>query len=108
MRQELLDQVQAQRQLSRDRDHHRGDLGDYATIEMAAEYAHLLCYRLRARLLLIDEALDAIENGEYGICDDCEEPINEKRLLLMPFTRFCVGCQSKLERQARIRGHLSA
>ena len=60
----------------------------------------------RRKKILI--AVNGIENGEYGLCKECEEPGNEKWLLLMPFTRFCVGCQSEIERQARIRGQLAA
>ena len=103
MRQDLYDQVRGQNLLPGERNY-VGDLGDYANSEMAAEYTYMLRGRLRERLLLIDEALDAIESGEYGICEECEEPINEKRLLLMPFTRVCVHCQSELERQAKLRG----
>jgi DnaK suppressor protein len=103
MRQELLDEVRVQIERYRVQDH-VGDLGDYATADMAAEYAHLFSERLRRRLQLIEDALDSIENGDYGFCEECEEPINEKRLQLMPFALFCVHCQSELERQARIRG----
>ncbi|NIQ91262.1 MAG: TraR/DksA family transcriptional regulator [Deltaproteobacteria bacterium] len=103
MRQELLDEVRVQIERSRVQDH-VGDLGDYATADMAAEYAHLFGERLVRRLQLIEDALDGIENGYYGLCEECEEPINEKRLQLMPFALFCVRCQSELERQAKIRG----
>ena len=103
MRRELLDEVRVQIERSRVQDH-VGDLGDYATADMAAEYAHLFGERLRRRLQLIEDALDGIENGYYGFCEECEEPINEKRLQLMPFALFCVRCQSELERQAKIRG----
>jgi DnaK suppressor protein len=103
MRQELLDEVRVQIERSRGQDH-AGDLGDYASADMAAEYAHLFSERLRRRLQLIEDALDSIENGDYGFCEGCEEPINEKRLQLMPFALFCVHCQSELERQAKIRG----
>jgi DnaK suppressor protein len=103
MRQQLLDEMRAQIERSRVQDH-VGDLGDYATADMAAEYAHLFGERLRRRLQLIEDALDGIENGYYGFCEECEEPINEKRLQLMPFALFCVRCQSELERQAKIRG----
>ena len=103
MRQEILDEVRVQIERSRVKDH-TGDLGDYATADMAAEYAHLFGERLRHRLQLIEDALDGIENGDYGFCEECEEPINEKRLQLMPFALFCVRCQSELERQAKIRG----
>jgi len=103
MRQEILDEVRVQIERSRVQDH-TGDLGDYATADMAAEYAHLFGERLTHRLQLIEDALDGIENGDYGFCEECEEPINEKRLQLMPFALFCVSCQSELERQAKIRG----
>jgi DnaK suppressor protein len=53
---------------------------------------------------LIEDALDGIENGYYGYCEECEEPISEKRLQLMPFALYCVRCQSELERQAKLRG----
>ena len=103
MRREILDEVRVQIERSRVKDH-TGDLGDYATADMAAEYAHLLSERLRKRLQLIEDALDGIENGDYGFCEECEEPINEQRLQLMPFALFCVRCQSELERQAKMRG----
>lgn len=106
MRRELLDQVRVQDERSRDRDY-MGDLGDCATSDMLAEYAHIFGERLRRRLQLIEDALEAIEDGYYGSCEECEEPINEKRLRLMPFARFCVRCQSELERQARMRGETS-
>ena len=103
MRRELLDEMRVQIERAREKDH-MGDLGDYATADMAAEYAHLFGERLRRRLQMIEDALDGIENGDYGICEECEEPINEKRLQLMPFALFCVRCQSELERQAKLRG----
>jgi DnaK suppressor protein len=103
MRQKILDEVRVQIERARVKDH-TGDLGDYATADMAAEYAHLFGERLRKRLHLIEDALDGIRNGDYGFCEECEEPINEKRLQLMPFALFCVRCQSAMERQAKMRG----
>ena len=103
MRQEILDEVRVQIERARVKDH-TGDLGDYATADMAAEYAHLFGERLRKRLHLIEDALDGIKNGDYGFCEECEEPINEQRLQLMPFALFCVHCQSAMERQAKMRG----
>ena len=98
MRQEILDEVKVQKEKARSKDY-MGDLGDYATSDMVAEYAHIFGERLRRRLILIEEALEAIEDGDYGICEECEEAIGEKRLQLMPFARFCVRCQSELERR---------
>ena len=103
MRDELVAEIKVQIERSRERDY-EGDLGDYATSDMVADYANMFSERLRQRLLMIDDALEAIEDGDYGFCEECDEPINEKRLQLMPFARFCVRCQSELERQAKMRG----
>ena len=103
MRQEILEEVKVQKERARNKDY-LGDLGDCATSDMQAEYAHIFGERLRRRLILIEEALEAIEDGDYGFCEECEEPISEKRLQLMPFARFCVRCQSELERRAKMRG----
>jgi DnaK suppressor protein len=105
MRQEMLDQVKVQNERARNKDY-MGDLGDCATSDMLAEYAHIFGERLRRRLVLIEEALEAIRDGDYGFCEECEEPISEKRLQLMPFARFCVRCQSELERRAKMRGEI--
>jgi DnaK suppressor protein len=107
MRRDLLNEAKANRQSDSGRDY-LGDLCDWAASEMEAEYVYMIGELLRQKLFLIEEALDAIKNGDYGICAECGEPINEKRLLLMPFTLLCVRCQSELERQARIRGQLAA
>jgi DnaK suppressor protein len=103
LRQQLLDQVKDKFESTREGSE-LGDLGDNATRDLAAEYAYLFSDRLRKRLLLIEEALEALTRGDYGLCEDCDERINEKRLMLMPFTRWCVRCQSKREKEAKIRG----
>jgi DnaK suppressor protein len=45
----------------------------------------------------IDAALLRIERGTYGTCSECEEPISEKRLKVLPFTEKCVDCQERQE-----------
>jgi RNA polymerase-binding transcription factor DksA len=45
----------------------------------------------------IRTALAAIEEGSYGQCQDCEEPIPRRRLDAVPWARLCVPCQSKVE-----------
>ena len=49
------------------------------------------------KLKQVDEALEKISRGEYGICSTCNNPIPEARLDVMPFTKFCVECMSKFE-----------
>ena len=48
------------------------------------------------QLRLIEEALDRIAAGDYGICLSCEEPIPAKRLEALPWAKFCVTCQQSL------------
>ena len=46
-------------------------------------------------LRAIDEALHRVDNGTYGICMDCEEPIADVRLDAVPWTRACIDCKEK-------------
>lgn len=48
-------------------------------------------------LKLIEDSLDRIEKGEYGICIDCNEPISERRLENYPYAARCIVCQEILE-----------
>lgn len=48
-----------------------------------------------AELDLIDQALMRIDQGEYGICTGCGEPIAAKRLAVMPFAVRCVRCADR-------------
>jgi DnaK suppressor protein len=44
----------------------------------------------------VEEALTRIQEGAYGICQECEEPISPKRLQALPWAKFCVRCQEML------------
>lgn len=48
-------------------------------------------------LYKVDEALQRIENGTYGKCESCGEPVKESRLKAVPFAKLCVPCQEKEE-----------
>lgn len=48
------------------------------------------------RLRLVNEALDRIETGDYGVCLHCDEPIPLKRLEAVPWARYCVSCQEQI------------
>mgnify|MGYP001811882603 CR=1 FL=1 len=53
--------------------------------------------RREAMLRSIDAALRRIDDGSYGLCVDCEEPINPRRLEFDPTVLRCVDCASKFE-----------
>jgi DnaK suppressor protein len=57
----------------------------------------------RDRFLLqeIEHALSKFEDGQYGICEDTEEPIDEGRLEVAPWTRYSVEAAEERERQAK-------
>lgn len=50
------------------------------------------------QLALIDEAIRRVDDKEYGECLNCEKEINAKRLAAIPWARYCLDCQSLLEK----------
>lgn len=75
-----------------------GDIYDQASSERDRELGLLLGDREREKIHSIDEALLRIKEGDYGICEECDEDIPLGRLRAMPFTRHCVKCKSDLEK----------
>lgn len=72
----------------------------------ASEISQNLVFKLRdrERLLLtkIDEALARIEDGTFGTCTDCEEPIEPRRLEARPVSDLCIACKEKQEHREKI------
>lgn len=64
----------------------------FATRSMLVERANKLA-----------EALERLRGGDYGICQECEEPIAPARLRAMPEVTTCVRCQDRLERSKRLQ-----
>lgn len=48
------------------------------------------------KIKAIDAALQHLQRGDYGICEGCSDAIPEKRLKVVPWTRFCLHCQESL------------
>lgn len=51
----------------------------------------------RAKLKLIDEALDRIAAATFGRCQKCGKQVQKERLSAVPYTRYCISCASKME-----------
>jgi DnaK suppressor protein len=49
----------------------------------------------------IDLALERFSDGEYGICQRCEEEISPKRLKAIPWAAYCINCQERIDRERR-------
>lgn len=45
----------------------------------------------------IEDALARIEAGTFGRCEECDAPIAKSRLQALPYTRYCIDCQRKIE-----------
>lgn len=54
---------------------------------------------LEQTLQEVNEALGKVDQGTYGICENCGKPIAEKRLRALPEATHCIDCQSKIDRQ---------
>lgn len=52
-----------------------------------------------ATIAQIDRALAKLENGSYGLCDQCGKPIAEERLEAVPFATLCIECKRREERE---------
>jgi len=79
------------------------DLGDQATAETDRNFMLRLRGREQRLLKKIDEAIDRIESGIFGICDDCGNEIDVKRLEARPVTTMCIECKTLQEEEERLR-----
>ena len=79
-----------------------GDEVDKSMIEQERELNLLLQDREKQHLEAIEEALQRIETGEYGFCDECGDQIDKKRLMVMPLAQLCITCQQNEERLGNI------
>src|SRR5436190_23617946 len=73
----------------------QGDLADQASGNNEVHIALKLKQTDAKILQAIEEALYRMDNGSYGICRDCREPIAPARLEAIPWTRVCIECKQK-------------
>lgn len=79
------------------------DLGDQASVEANQNFIFRLREREQKLLKKIDEALDRMQKGIYGVCESCEEEIGVKRLQARPVTTLCIDCKTEQEEEEKIR-----
>ncbi len=60
--------------------------------------------RERKLISKIEEALERIEDGSFGLCEECEEPIGAKRLRVRPVTTLCIRCKEEQEQAEKASG----
>jgi DnaK suppressor protein len=74
----------------------------------SAESDRIRTLRMRDResmlIKKIRQSLEDIENGEYGVCEDCGEDISIERLKARPVTSLCIRCKTKRESREKLTG----
>ena len=111
MRKELAGQLEAlQGSLQRTVARMKGDPGNQADIldQAVTEQDRTLELTIRFResrqIQEIQEVIRRIDQGRFGVCDQCGKPIAQKRLLLAPLSRLCKPCKARLELRVDLRG----
>ena len=73
------------------------DIADKASSSYTKEFMFSKSNADRQLLQTIDAALDRIDGGDYGMCQECGEEIGEKRLTAIPWADLCIKCQERQE-----------
>jgi DnaK suppressor protein len=94
-RQEILDNQKPLADSMIDTNTRQGDLADQANGNNEV-HIHLKLKQTDAKILIaIEEAIQRVEAGTYGICRDCGDQISKARLEAIPWTRVCISCKEK-------------
>ena len=75
-------------------------MADIGTDNFEQEFTLGLLQNEEKALKEIAAALDRLNKGDFGRCEDCGNPIPKPRLSALPYTRYCVECARKLEQQS--------
>ncbi|KWT83986.1 TraR/DksA family transcriptional regulator [Candidatus Magnetominusculus xianensis] len=74
------------------------DDGDWSVVDVNEDIILQKLHHHKLKLNKIDEALRKLNDGSYGICDDCGIEISEARLRVLPYAVHCVECKEKREK----------
>jgi RNA polymerase-binding transcription factor DksA len=77
-------------------------LGDLSSDTYEQEVSVQLLQNERGILLEIADALQRMEQGTYGKCENCQKAIGKERLQVVPYTRYCIDCARQVEETGQI------
>ena len=77
------------------------DPTDRANLETDRNFLLRIRDRERKLILKIKDALARIDDGTFGICEECGEEISEERLKARPVTTLCIDCKTKSEEEEK-------
>jgi RNA polymerase-binding transcription factor len=102
MKTKLLSEMESELKAEREGNKDEGmDTYDLASEERDREINFILSDRERMKIKQIDDAIERLDDGTYGVCESCGLEIGEQRLEAMPFTRLCRDCQQDQEREQK-------
>jgi DnaK suppressor protein len=73
---------------------------DDGDVALQNQFEHMVCRQItaqRATIKEIEAAMERLDEGSYGICDECGNEITEGRLKIVPFAKYCKICQEDRE-----------
>lgn len=73
-------------------------MADMATDLYEREFSLQLAEAEREQLFALDKAIKRIDEGVFGLCNECGAPIKKQRIKAMPEAENCIGCQEKIEK----------
>lgn len=74
-------------------------MADVATDTYDREFSMGLASNERQLLYEFDDAIKKVDEGTFGICEDCKSSISKTRLKAVPYARLCIKCQEKKEKR---------
>lgn len=74
-------------------------MADVATDTYDREFSMGIASNERKVIYELDDALKKIEEGAFGICEECKNLIAKNRLKAVPYARLCIKCQEKKEKK---------
>ncbi|MCH5322157.1 MAG: RNA polymerase-binding protein DksA [Helicobacter sp.] len=83
------------------RENSLGDEADFAAIQMTNVLEGSIFRQHYQDLEYINQALKKIEEGGYGICEMCDEPIGIERLKAKPYAKYCIVCREIVEKNQK-------
>jgi DnaK suppressor protein len=104
IRSEILGELEKNKKTSQDEEFTKlvSDVSDDAARSSSRQMLLNLGEQERQKLKLVEEALEKIQCGNYGVCSLCEAAIPEARLQVVPFAQYCVKCLEKLEQEEKV------
>lgn len=76
---------------------------DHASISVDRNIEQAITSQQSKELISINYAINKIKNGNYGICEMCEEDINLERLKVKPHAKYCIVCREMMEKDSKTK-----